>query len=264
MRRKRQKRRRQIFRRCFLSVLAVAAVVLAGSRAAEKRVSSVRAERAAAADEKTEELSKEPELYPEELREAAAANPEIADFVLAYPEKKGKAPAETIEELVKGEIPELIQWDERWGYTWYGDSVLGVTGCGPTALSMAAAGLTGNEALTPAAVAGFAEANGYYIEGTGTSWTLMTEGCLAFGIRGEELPLEEARIRQELEAGHPVICSMGPGDFTDKGHFIVLAGLEGDKLRVHDPNSRIRSRRLWDYRELEPQIKNLWCFRKAA
>ena len=48
-----------------------------------------------------------------------------------------------------------------------------------------------------------------------------------------------------LENGEPVICSMRPGDFTTKGHFIVLVGMEDGKIRVHDPNSAQRSSQLW-------------------
>ena len=38
-----------------------------------------------------------------------------------------------------------------------------------------------------------------------------------------------------LENGEPVICSMRPGDFTTKGHFIVLVGMEDGKIRVQCP-----------------------------
>lgn len=57
-----------------------------------------------------------------------------------------------------------------------------------------------------------------------------------------------------------MICSMKPGDFTTQGHFIVLAGTEDGKIRVHDPNSRVRSETLWEYGRLQSQINNLWAF----
>ena len=61
-----------------------------------------------------------------------------------------------------------------------------------------------------------------------------------------------------LEAGHPVILALGAGDFTTAGHYIVLTGVEDGKFRVNDPNSRVRSQRLWSYEELEGQIRNIW------
>ena len=34
---------------------------------------------------------------------------------------KDTAPAETIGDVTQGEIPLLLQWDERWGYAYYAD-----------------------------------------------------------------------------------------------------------------------------------------------
>lgn len=46
------------------------------------------------------------------------------------------------DDFVTGEIPALIQWDERWGYAPYGsETIIAVSGCGPTALSMVISGL---------------------------------------------------------------------------------------------------------------------------
>lgn len=159
-----------------------------------------------------------------------------------------------------GEIPHFLQWDERWGYQIYGDNLMAVNGCGPTVLSMVAAGLTGDSTVTPYKVAKFAEENGYYAGEAGTSWSLMTEGARQFGIHGEEMGLSEEEIISALENGNPVICSMSPGDFTTTGHFIVLVGTEDGKIRVNDPNSVKRSEKLWDYATLEPQINNLWVY----
>ena len=88
----------------------------------------------------------------------------------------------------------------------------------------------------------------------------MTEGAAFFGVQGRELALDENRIFETLEQGQPIICSVRPGDFTKGGHFLVLVGVEDGKIRVNDPNSRIRSEKLWDYETLAPQIKSLWAF----
>lgn len=201
-------------------------------------------------------------LYPEELLELLANNEEAADFVLDFPEKKNAKPEKNIGEIKKGEIPLLLQWDERWGYATYSDNIIAINGCGPTALSMVASGLTGDSSITPYKVAKYAEKNGYYVEGTGTSWSLMTEGCLHFGVQSRELVLDQNIIFAELENGNPIICSMRPGDFTTTGHFIVLTGTDGGKIQVNDPNSKQRSK-LWEYDTLEYQINNLWVFTKS-
>ena len=198
--------------------------------------------------------------YPEELLELLTTNIETIDFVLNYPEKKNNSPAETVGETRSGEIPLLLQWDERWGYQNYGDSMLAVNGCGPTALSMVIVGLTENKQATPYQVAQYAEKNGYYVEGVGSSWNMMTDVGSYFGIQGSEIPLGKDSIQTELELGHPIICAMRPGDFTTTGHFIVLTGMKDGKICVHDPNSKKRSEKLWDYETLEGQINNLWSF----
>ena len=198
--------------------------------------------------------------YPEELLELLTTNIETIDFVLNYPEKKNNSPAETVGETRSGEIPLLLQWDERWGYQNYGDSMLAVNGCGPTALSMVIVGLTENKQATPYQVAQYAEKNGYYVEGVGSSWNMMTDVGSYFGIQGSEIPLGKDSIQTELELGHPIICAMRPGDFTTTGHFIVLIGMKDGKICVHDPNSKKRSEKLWNYETLESQINNLWSF----
>lgn len=211
-------------------------------------------------DPKVREVVAHKDQYPEELIELLENNAETADFVLGYPEKKDTAPAETIGDVTQGEIPLLLQWDERWGYAYYADDMIAVNGCGPTAIAMVAAGLTGDNTVTPYKVAQFSAGNGYYAGDSGTSWSLMTEGAQQFGIYGEEMGLSEDEVFSALENGHPIICSMRPGDFTTTGHFIVLTGIEDGKIQVNDPNSRVRSGKLWDYSRLEYQINNLWVY----
>lgn len=211
-------------------------------------------------DSKVREVVAHKDQYPAELIELLENNAETADFVLGYPEKKDTAPAETIGDVTQGEIPLLLQWDERWGYAYYADDMIAVNGCGPTAIAMVAAGLTGDNTVTPYKVAQFSAGNGYYAGDSGTSWSLMTEGAQQFGIYGEEMGLSEDEVFSALENGHPIICSMRPGDFTTTGHFIVLTGVEDGKIRVNDPNSRVRSGKLWDYSRLEYQINNLWVY----
>ena len=197
--------------------------------------------------------------WPESLQALLERHPDALEFVEGYPDHKDDAPAETIGDVVQGQFPLLLQWDARWGYARYGDDLLAVTGCGPTCLAMAAAGLTGDNAITPAAVAEQAQRDGYWVDGV-TSWGLMTDGCRAWGLVSEELPPTETAVTGALDEGRPIICSVRPGDFTTTGHFILLAGLEEEGLRVNDPNSPQNSDRLWTYDELEPQIRNLWAF----
>ena len=89
----------------------------------------------------------------------------------------------------------------------------------------------------------------------------MGSGARKLGLESIEIPLDENRVYSNLEVGNPIICSVGPGDFTTEGHFIVLAGLEDGKIIVNDPNSRKNSKKRWTFDEIKGQIKNLWVFR---
>ena len=149
-----------------------------------------------------------------------------------------------------------------WGYEEYGSDMIAITGCGPTCLAMAGYYLTGDENMSPDKLAKFAQRNGYYEKGYGSSWTLISEGGPQLGLTVTELPLVKAKIDKALEAGNPVILAMGQGDFTSTGHYIVLAGVEAEGYRVNDPNSRVNSQRLWTYEELEGQIRNIWSIEK--
>lgn len=211
-------------------------------------------------DERYHTLINNKDDYPETLLEMAARNPETLNFVLDYPENKDRTPDTSAGAVTSGQIPLLLQWDERWGYSTYGDDLLAVTGCGPTVLSMVVCGLTGDSSITPYAVAQYAQQNGYYVSGTGTSWSLMSEGCSYYGLIAEELPLSEASVFNALNAGEPIICSVRPGDFTTTGHFIVICGAENGQLKINDPNSRVNSERLWDYDRVASQINNLWAY----
>lgn len=202
--------------------------------------------------------------YPEELLELLAKNEETLDFVLQYPQLKASS---TISEDIDltdcyspGEIPRFLQWDTRWGYCMYGNKLIATAGCGPTCLSMVMVGLTGDTRWNPGVLAQFSYEQGYCDKDNGTVWALMTEGAGQLGLNSKVLNLDENVIARELEAGHPVICSMRPGDFTTTGHFIVLCGYRNGQFIVHDPNSVVRSEETWSYETLQYQIKNIWAF----
>ena len=201
--------------------------------------------------------------YPASLLSLLGRNSETLDFVAGYPQHKDDTPADTVGEVTQGEFPLLMQWDMRWGYAAYGDGLMALNGCGPTALSMVICGLTGDNTVTPYTVAQYADSQGYYVDGVGTSWDLMRKGAEHFGLTAKELPLDQGVITNALNQGRPIICSVGPGDFTTSGHFIVLVGMEDGKIRVNDPNRRSTSAQLWDYDTLAGQINNLWAYTLA-
>ena len=159
-----------------------------------------------------------------------------------------------------GEVPELYQIDPAWADEPYAGGTVGENGCGPTCLAMVYVDLTGKTDHGPAEMAALSERSGYTVDGM-TAWAFMTEGAAELGLSSSEVPADADRLRAELEAGHPVIASVRPGDFTTTGHFIVLAGLaKNGELIVHDPNSPERSAQTWDIERVLNQCNNLWAF----
>lgn len=201
------------------------------------------------------------DTYPESLLKLLVGNQETLSFVQNYPNRNSdvKSSGLTQDDLT-GEIPLFLQWDKRWGYNEYGNDMLAITGCGPTSLSMVIVGLTGDLSADPGAVAAFSQSHGFWVDGKGTDWGLMTSGAEAYGLKATEVPLWENSIIKQLQAGHPVICAMGPGVFTTTGHFIVIYGYENGEFLINDPNSLARSEQRWTYSSFESQVSILWAY----
>lgn len=203
------------------------------------------------------------DLYPKDLLDLAAKKPETIDFVsnYIYNDSKTDKKISVKDDYKKGEIPLFLQWDERWGYDKYGSNFIAIDGCGPTSLAMVAVGLTGNTNINPKVVSDFAYNSGYYVEGIGSKWSLMTDGASNFGLKGKEIPLSKEVIISTLKKGEPIIATMGPGTFTNQGHYIVLTGVDKDgNIIVNDPDSKEKSNKTWDIDIFMKETKDLWKF----
>lgn len=205
--------------------------------------------------------------YPEEILKALSNNSELAEFAIKYPLeiKKYHENVTTVEDMYeKGEMPLFIQWDDRWGYYPYGDDVLGLSGCGPTCLSMVMVALTGKNQYTPTAIADFATENGYYVAGAGTAWSFFNEGVQKLGLSSRTIGKNENEMKTALNNGEILILSMGPGIFTAGGHYIVIYDYDNDtgEFMIKDPNSVIRSNTTYKLEAFREQIKNIWAISK--
>ena len=206
----------------------------------------------------------EDDSYPEKLKEMAQKNSETIDFVYNYPQLKDEVwNIDLTEESQSDQVPLLMQWDERWGYITYNGGMMGYGGCGPTTLSMVVLFLTRDATATPAAVAAYAESAGYCVPGSGSTWSLIKEGCEHYGLHASEVAMVENRIRDKLDEGCPVVVNVGPGDFTDSGHYMVIVGYDDQGFIINDPNSRTNSEKRWTFDQLNGQVRNLWAMSKV-
>lgn len=203
-------------------------------------------------------------LYSERMQKMVVDFPQTIDYVYRLPELDGTKQETDLSSLADSEeVPLLLQFDDRWGYLPYGSGHIGYTGCGPVCLSMVAIYLTGDTSYTPEWMCNFATEEGYCSPGNGTAWTLFSQGAEKLGLTAKELPLVKGLITNELDKGNPVVIVVGPGDFTNTGHFLVLTGYDETGFTINDPFSAENSNRTWSYSQLEPQILNLWSLKKA-
>ena len=162
-------------------------------------------------------------------------------------------------------MPLLLQWDERWGYREYNESIIGLAGCGPTCLSMVDDLPHRRHDEGPALdVPGSPKQHQFNVPGSGSKWALISEGGRMLGLDVTQIPLDKDRVYRNLDVGNPIIVVVGPGDFTTDGHFLVLTGHSGDKITLNDPNSPTNSAKSWDYDTLAGQIQALWVLRRAG
>lgn len=160
----------------------------------------------------------------------------------------------------QGQMPYLYQCDVAWADKPYAGDTVAQNACGPTCLTMVYIYLTGRTDYDPATMSAFADANGYAPTGA-TEWRFMTEGAAQLGITGQAINPTRGRITAELTAGHPVIMSVRPGDFTTVGHYIVLTDIDDrGMVTVHDPNNAMNSATRWGIATLCNQASMTWSF----
>ncbi len=139
------------------------------------------------------------------------------------------------------------QGDPQWRDKPFGTDNIGKYGCGPTVMAMIVASLT-DTPTDPAQMAVWAYEHGYWCSGSGSFPSIIEGTAKAFGIECREVrDCGPGALRAHVRGGGLAVALVGPGHFTDSGHFIIIHGysLSGEVL-VADPNSRENSLGLWE------------------
>lgn len=148
-----------------------------------------------------------------------------------------------------GVLTYFNQHDARWAdYLWGGQDPLTSYGCGPTALAMVVNSFTEHD-VTPIDMAAWAEEHGYYSPGHGSYHNLVPEGLALFGLRVEssQMALTPENLIGALGLDKILVLLMGPGHFTDNGHFILITGATDDgRVNIVDPQSLENTQTPWD------------------
>lgn len=150
----------------------------------------------------------------------------------------------------ESDTPKLVyynQKDDAWKDISYGSDSIGGYGCGPTACAIILSTLTENT-VTPADMAEWSVQNGCYVNGGGSYHILIPLACKSFGLSVTGCTANDREeILAALSEGALVGVIMGPGHFTESGHFIVLYGInEAGEVLVADPASYENSKISWD------------------
>lgn len=131
------------------------------------------------------------------------------------------------------------QNDPRWANMPYAGGLMADSGCGPTAVADIAE-------KDPWTVAQWMTSHGYASNGSGTYWGGIPAALRAFGIAGQQLNYSslygtsgtsvENRWQTAIQSGKFTgILLMGPGRFTNGGHYIAITQYSDGQYYVYDP-----------------------------
>ena len=139
------------------------------------------------------------------------------------------------------------QCDPAWGNKAYGSSRICPSGCGPSAMAMTITALTGQR-VTPYDTATYAGAQGMYIPGTGSSWSVAPVVAKHWNLKAKFIGASVTKINAALNSGALVVgAGHGALPWTSGGHYIVIrAVLPNGKWKVGDSGHRNTSDKEWD------------------
>lgn len=154
------------------------------------------------------------------------------------------------QEYLTGGARELVYYNQTaapWNDMPYGTDNIGGYGCGPTAMAMVVDTIT-ESPTDPAQMAQYCVDNGCWAKKHGSYRSIVQKVADGFGLECESLSLDnKEQIYRSLATGRLIVALMGPGHFTNSGHFILLRGVTMDNsILVADPASVERSLTTWD------------------
>lgn len=164
------------------------------------------------------------------------------------------------------------QTDSRWAGKPYRvkgkeNSTIGGSGCGPTSAAMLVATYKDSEE-TPLTACNWSMEKGYKAVGQGTYYTFFAAYFKAHGMKCEQVPGGNSYHKKNtdadkkalaaLKAGKYVIACMGPGIWTNGGHFVLAYDYKNGQVYINDPASSkaVRAENTWD--KFQYEAKYYW------
>ena len=178
--------------------------------------------------------------------------------------------AQEANEFLKSEsvkTPLILQTDERWSGEPYGsDGAQNIyeNGCAMASLAMIHSYFQKYE-INPLEITTWA-GDTYYRQGEGTAWDIFPGFAEKYGYVCHDLKNDFTQAQAYLKKGTPVVVSVTAGEFTERGHIMVLARMQDELITVLDPadsNDKSHSYTPYAPEELKDQIVNYWAFTDA-
>ncbi len=164
-----------------------------------------------------------------------------------------------------------MQTDPRWSsgnYSAKGEhKTIGSSGCGITCSAMVIATLS-DKSVTPRDTADWSMAHGYKICNQGTAYSYFVPQFKKYNIDCSQLnsytlyhkpnSAIHAQVVDELKKGNLVIACMGPGNWTNGGHYILAYNIKGSNVYINDSNSKKESRLVANIATWQNEVKYYW------
>lgn len=215
------------------------------------------AEQVRAGLQRLDELFTREPPAPDESDEPAEQEVQLVDDAAVAPPPRSPA-ASGLTDLLRqdgtdyltGGSRDLVYYEQTapdWAQAPYGSDTIGHYGCGPAVMAMAVSTLS-DTLMDPAQMAQHCVDQGYWAKKHGSYWSIVPGTAEDFGLNCISLsPDDPDAVVHYLSTGHLLVALVGPGHFTNGGHFILLRGITLDgSILVADPASLDRSLTLWD------------------
>ena len=158
------------------------------------------------------------------------------------------------------EVVYFNQLEEPWASLPYASSTVANSGCGPTSMAIVISTLTGKN-VTPEMTKSFAEDNGEYVQGQGTSHSFIGNAAAHWSLTCERVGKDRMDdVVQALKEGKMVveICEAYTITGGSSGHFIVLTGVTSDGyITIADCASRERTGKVYSVETIKSYGRDL-------
>lgn len=216
-----------------------------------------------------QELIANIDQYPQPLIDFLNEDSSRLAFVMDYPSHNSYQSATAMIELDEP-VAQVFQLDPQWCYQPYANSIMGLEGSYPSALSAIIGTLKEDPSITPLTIGAqlasfspepaqsvlqFSPLYGYYYEYT--EGLTDPESWLAghYELEVQDCAADVKSIRSQLEQGRLILATLA----NDDNHYVVLANGQDDQVYFLDPTSYSKSG-IMDLSQAVDQIKNAKAF----